>query len=84
MSSKLLSGFLAGVVVGILLAPDKGSETRKKITEKGKDLKNKFNDFVDGLHDKFEDVKNEADRMINKGKEKAQSFSETGSNSWAG
>ena len=39
MSSKLLTGFLAGVVIGILFAPDKGSETRKKMTQKGKDLK---------------------------------------------
>ena len=84
MSSRLLTGFLAGLVVGILLAPEKGSETRRKIADKGIDLKNKFNDFVDGLQNKFEDVKDEAGRMANKAKEKAQSFSETGSNSWAG
>ena|SRR5882724_10927300 len=84
MSSKLLTGFVAGLIAGILLAPDKGSETRKKLTEKGKDLKNKFNDFIDGLQHKFEEVKEEAEKMTGKGKEKAQSFSETGNNSWAG
>lgn len=49
MSSKLLIGFAAGMVVGMLFAPDKGSETRRKISETGSDLKNKFNDFIDSL-----------------------------------
>ena len=53
MASKFLTAFALGVAAGILLAPDKGNETRKKIAQKGKDLKNKFNDFVDTLHDKF-------------------------------
>ena len=30
----VLAGAAAGVVVGLILAPDKGSETRKKISEK--------------------------------------------------
>ncbi|MES2689840.1 MAG: YtxH domain-containing protein, partial [Bacteroidota bacterium] len=33
-----LGGAVAGVAVGILLAPDKGSETRKKIISRTKDL----------------------------------------------
>ena len=54
---KLLAGILlgaaAGAVLGILFAPDKGSETRRKIADKKNDLTNKmkdsFNDFVDGV-----------------------------------
>ena len=57
MSSKLLVGFATGVLVGMLFAPDKGSETRRKITEKGNDLKTKFSDFVDHLT-------NRADEMV--------------------
>ena len=57
MSSKIVVGFLAGAAVGalagILFAPEKGSDTRKKITGKAGDitdsLKTSFDDFVDGL-----------------------------------
>jgi gas vesicle protein len=49
----LIAGLAAGAVIGVLLAPDKGSETRKKFAKKGEDiaddLKQKFNDFIDNL-----------------------------------
>ena len=42
-AGKLLSGLLlgaaAGAVLGILFAPEKGTETRKKLSKKGQDLK---------------------------------------------
>jgi gas vesicle protein len=81
MSSKLLTGFLAGVVVGILFAPDRGSETRKKITQKGKDLKDRFNDFVDSISDEFHSVKEDVEEAAQKGKQKAQAYASEGGNS---
>jgi len=69
-NSKLLVGFLAGAAVGgllgILLAPDKGTETRKKIMDKGAEfsgtVKDKFNEVVDGVKEtlasKKEQMKN--------------------------
>jgi len=61
-SGKVLLGVLAGVaagaLLGILFAPEKGADTRRKIMSKGEeyvdDLKEKFGEFVDkvaGKHD---------------------------------
>jgi gas vesicle protein len=38
----ITSGIAAGLVTGILLAPDKGSNTRRKITEGASQLGSKF------------------------------------------
>jgi gas vesicle protein len=85
MASKLLAGFALGVLAGILLAPDKGSETRRKIGKSGKDLKNKFNDFVDSIHEKFNSVKNDAEEFADQATQKARSYSnETGGGTWGG
>jgi len=74
-TSKILLGFVAGAAVGaalgILFAPDKGTETRRKISEQGNDLadnlKGKFSDLVDGVKDKFSSVKSEAEDVAEKG-----------------
>jgi len=83
--SKLFIGFAAGLLVGILFAPDKGSETRERVARRGKELKDKFNDLVDSLSDRFESMKDEADEFAEKAKEKARSYSgEPGGASWTG
>jgi gas vesicle protein len=58
-----LAGVAAGAILGVLFAPEKGTDTRKKIADKGKDaagdLKNKYNDLIDRLTSKLETVKDE-------------------------
>lgn len=66
--NKLLTGLAVGVVLGILFAPDKGSETRKKIADQGRDLKDRFSDFIDGLSSKFEEAAEEAQEFADKTK----------------
>ncbi len=69
-SGKVILGVLAGVavgaVLGILFAPDKGSETRRKIAEAGEDyadaVKEKFNQVVDSMNEKFEKVKDDVEK----------------------
>jgi gas vesicle protein len=60
----VLAGIAAGAILGILFAPDKGCETRKKIAKKGNDvaddLKNKVTDLIADLTDKFESAIQEA------------------------
>ena len=83
--SKLFIGFAAGLLVGVLFAPDKGSETRERVARRGRELKDKFNDLVDSLSDKFESAAEEADEFAEKAKQKARSYSnQTGNSSWVG
>ena len=73
---KVVLGFLAGAalgaIAGILFAPDKGSETRKKISrrtsELGDSLKDSFNEFVDRVKEGYASVRSEADELVEKGK----------------
>lgn len=66
-TGKLLLGVLAGVaagaILGILFAPDKGSVTRKKIAKRSEDyadaVKDKFNDIIEGVTEKFGQMKEE-------------------------
>ena len=59
-TSKILLGFIAGAAIGgalgILLAPDKGSETRRRISEKGSEIGDSIADFGDSVKEKFNDV----------------------------
>ena len=67
-SGKILLGVLAGVAIGatigILLAPDKGSATRRKISIKrdayADELEKKFKEFIESITEKSEEVKKEA------------------------
>lgn len=62
--NKLFTGFALGLIVGVLFAPDKGTETRKKIATKSGDLKHQFADFIDDLASRFEDKADELEDYI--------------------
>lgn len=47
-----LAGIAVGTILGVLIAPDKGSNTRKKIVEKGKDTSDNIKEEITALLDK--------------------------------
>lgn len=53
-----LAGLAIGVVAGILLAPEKGSETRKKILDKTSGLKDEFAEKLNELKEAIEEKLN--------------------------
>jgi gas vesicle protein len=63
----VLGGIATGAVLGILFAPAKGADTRKKILQKG-------NNYADDLKDKFENIsgtlKSNYEKMFHEGKSK--------------
>lgn len=68
---SVLAGLTAGAVLGILLAPDKGSKTRSKIKEAGDELtdkiKQKFGELSSTISDKYEQTLKETEALIEKG-----------------
>ena len=61
--NKILVGLLAGIAIGVLLAPDKGSETLRKI-------RSRINDYTDQFEDEADELADQAKSAINKGKKK--------------
>lgn len=57
----LLAGAAAGVVIGMLVAPEKGEETRQKIKKTAEDCIDKVKEKIDDLKAKQAD--DEADAM---------------------
>jgi gas vesicle protein len=61
--NKILVGLLAGIAIGVLLAPDRGSETLRKI-------RSRINDYTDQAEDEADELADKAKSAINKGKKK--------------
>ncbi|MBK7883623.1 MAG: YtxH domain-containing protein [Chitinophagaceae bacterium] len=82
--TSLVAGIAAGAVLGILFAPDKGSNTREKLSQKGTDvtdaIKNGFCELGNAIKSKYETIKEDAVELIDKGKEKINSVKDTVNN----
>ena len=69
-ASKILSavalGAIAGVALGVLFAPDKGSETRRRISEKSQDLVDQLSEKIDEGMSVLSNLRRKADDIRNK------------------
>lgn len=69
----LIAGVAVGAAIGVLLAPDKGETTRKKIASKSKETKDKlkegFDEFLNTVSDKYTSLKEDGKDLLNREKE---------------
>jgi len=72
--NKLLIGFTTGLIVGLLFAPARGSETRETISNRGRELKNKFNDLVDSVSDKFDSIQDDVEELATETRQGARAY----------
>ena len=65
----VMTGLAAGALLGVLFSPEKGSDTRKRISKKGEDygntLKKRLTDSLNSISKKLELVKIEISNFSN-------------------
>lgn len=63
-TSRFLAGALCGVAVGLLLAPEKGSELREDIVDTAEKLRWRFNRIVGKADAKLDDLRDLLEKNI--------------------
>ena len=76
----VIGGIATGAILGVLFAPEKGSNTRRKIVEKQKDLRNslkkKANELVENSTTNFHDLRAGTEEALEEGKSNLSNLKE--------
>lgn len=80
-NTKVILGILgavaAGAVIGLLLAPEKGTNTRKKISSKANDWSNQLSDLFAAGKEEMENFKTKASKAAKKLQKEANNLKES-------
>lgn len=63
---NIIKAFTAGVVLGVLFAPQKGTKTRKRISKVFKNCKDDVKEYVEDIADEVESKVHSAKKAIKK------------------
>jgi gas vesicle protein len=72
----ILGAAAAGVLIGLLIAPDKGSETRKRIAKTTGDWADQLNNAFKNTRNQFNDLKHKARHMKSAAEQKVSNLQE--------
>ncbi|HMG68818.1 MAG TPA: YtxH domain-containing protein [Chitinophagaceae bacterium] len=72
----ILGAATAGVVIGLLIAPEKGSETRKKIAKTTGDWADQISNVFRNTQDQYNDLKEKAKHMKSAAEHKVSNLKE--------
>ena len=68
------AGMAAGAIIGVLMAPDSGSNTRKKISNRSQDvvgeIKSRFNGMMEGFNNQKDEIVNTAKKITDTARNK--------------
>jgi gas vesicle protein len=72
---SFIRGIAVGFLLGVLYAPDRGEETRRKISKKATDIKDSVKGTYNAVSNTVTKVKDKASEILNK--DKSESYSGT-------
>ena len=68
------AGMAAGAIIGVLMAPDSGSNTRRKISNRSQDvvgeIKSRFNGMMEGFNNQKDEIVNTAKKITDTARNK--------------